>query len=43
MLAVNDTVKIVQEISLISKGSFEESQQWAIIRNEIRSAIDLIV
>jgi hypothetical protein len=43
MLAVNDTVKIVQEISLISKGSFEESQEWAVIRNEIRSAIDLIV
>jgi len=43
VLAVNDTVKIVQEISLISKGSFEESQEWAVIRNEIRSAIDLIV
>ncbi len=36
-------MKIVQEISLISKGSFEESQEWAVIRNEIRSAIDLIV
>ena len=43
VLAVNDTVKIVQEISLISKGSFEESQEWSVIRNEIRSAIDLIV
>ncbi len=43
ILAVNDTVKIVQEISLISKGSFEESQEWAVIRDEIRSAIDLIV
>jgi hypothetical protein len=43
MLTVNDTVKIVQEISLISKGSFEESQEWAVIRDEIRSAIDLIV
>lgn len=36
-------MKIIQEISLISKGSFEESQEWMIIRNEIRSAIDLIV
>ena len=43
MLAVNDTVKIVQEISLISKGNFEESQEWAVIRDEICSAIDLIV
>jgi hypothetical protein len=42
-LAVNNTVKIVQEISLISKGSFEESQEWAVIRDEIHSAIDLIV
>jgi hypothetical protein len=36
-------VKIVREIPLISKGSFEESQEWVVIRNEIRSAIDLIV
>lgn len=36
-------MKIVQEISLISKGSFEESQEWAVIQNEIRRAIDLIV
>jgi hypothetical protein len=43
MLAIKDTVKIVQEISLISKGSFEESQEWTAIRTEIRSAIDLIV
>ena len=42
-ICVNDTVKIVQEISLISKGSFEESEEWAVIRTEIRSAIDLIV
>ena len=42
-LTVTNTVKIVQEISLISKGSFEESQEWAVIRDEIRSAIDLIV
>ena len=36
-------MKIVQEIPLISKGSFEESQEWVVIRNEIRRAIDLIV
>lgn len=36
-------MKIVQEISLISRGSFEESVEWAVIRTEIRSAIDLIV
>lgn len=36
-------MQIVQEISLISKGSFEESQDWAVIQNEIRSAINLIV
>jgi Restriction endonuclease BamHI len=36
-------VKIVQEVSLISRGNFEESQEWAIIQNEIRSAIALIV
>ncbi len=40
---LDDSVKIAQEISLISKGSFEESQQWLAIRNEIRSAINLIV
>lgn len=33
----------MQEVSLISRGSFEESQQWATIQNEIRSAIQLIV
>ncbi|HEY9671416.1 MAG TPA: hypothetical protein V6D11_08235 [Waterburya sp.] len=43
MFAVNGIVKIVQEISLISKDSFEESQEWVVIRAEIRSAIDLIV
>lgn len=43
IIAVNNTVKIVQEISLISKGSFEESQEWAVIQREIRNAIDLIV
>lgn len=36
-------MQIVQEISLISKGSFEDSQEWAVIQNEIRSAINLIV
>lgn len=36
-------MKIVQEVSLISHGSFEESEEWAVIQNEIRSAIDLIV
>jgi Restriction endonuclease BamHI len=36
-------VKIVQEVSLISRGNFEESQQWAVIQNQIRSAIELIV
>ena len=30
-------------VSLISKGSFEESEEWAVIQNEISSAIDLIV
>lgn len=40
-LAVNDTVKIVQEISLISKGNFEESQDWAVIRDEIHSAVEI--
>lgn len=36
-------MKIVQEISLISVGSFEESSDWSIIRTEIREAISLIV
>jgi hypothetical protein len=36
-------MKIVQEISLISVGSFEESNDWSIIRAEIREAISLIV
>jgi hypothetical protein len=36
-------MKIVQEISLISIGSFEESSDWSIIRSEIREAISLIV
>lgn len=36
-------MKIVQEVLLISKGSFEESQDWVIIQNEIRTAIELIV
>lgn len=33
----------MQEVSLISRGSFEESQEWSVIQSEIRSAIDLIV
>ncbi len=36
-------MKIVQEVSLISHGDFEKSQEWSIIQSEIRSAIDLIV
>jgi len=36
-------VKIVQEVSLISHGDFEESQEWGVIKNEIRIAIDAIV
>ncbi|MBD2446365.1 restriction endonuclease [Nostoc sp. FACHB-152] len=36
-------MKIVQEVSLISVGSFEESNDWSIIRAEIRDAISLIV
>jgi len=36
-------MKIVQEISLISIGSFEESSDWSVIRDEIREAISLIV
>lgn len=36
-------MKIDREISLISHGSFEESQEWAVIQSEIRRAIDLIV
>lgn len=37
------SMKIVQEVSLISVGSFEESSDWSIIRAEIREAISLIV
>jgi hypothetical protein len=36
-------MKIVQEVSLISVGNFEESSDWCIIRTEIRDAISLIV
>ncbi|AFZ31169.1 restriction endonuclease BamHI [Gloeocapsa sp. PCC 7428] len=36
-------MKIVQEISLISVGGFEESGDWSIVRAEIREAISLIV
>lgn len=36
-------MKIVQEVSLVSVGSFEESSDWSIIRAEIREAISLIV
>jgi hypothetical protein len=36
-------MKIVQEVSLVSVGSFEESSDWSIIRDEIREAISLIV
>lgn len=36
-------MKIVQEISLISVGGFEESSDWSIVRAEIREAISLIV
>jgi hypothetical protein len=36
-------MKIVQEVSLISVGSFEESSDWSVIRAEIREAISLIV
>jgi Restriction endonuclease BamHI len=36
-------MKIVQEVSLVSVGSFEESNDWSIIRAEIREAISLIV
>ncbi|MBD2437503.1 restriction endonuclease [Nostoc sp. FACHB-110] len=36
-------MKIVQEVSLISVGSFEESNDWFMIRAEIREAISLIV
>ena len=36
-------MKIVKEVSLISRGGFEKSQEWSVIQNEIRSAIDLIV
>jgi len=36
-------VKILQEVSLINRGNFRESQEWAVIQNEIRRAIELIV
>lgn len=36
-------MKIVQEVSLISIGSFVESNDWSIIRDEIRDAISVIV
>ncbi|HBB31202.1 MAG TPA: restriction endonuclease [Cyanobacteria bacterium UBA8803] len=36
-------MRITQEVSLISIGSFEESSDWFIIRTEIRDAISLIV
>ena len=36
-------MKIVREISLISVGSFEASQEWSIIRSEIRESISSIV
>lgn len=36
-------MKIVREVSLISVGNFEESKDWSIIRDEIRSAISQIV
>lgn len=36
-------MKIVQEVSLISVGSFEESSDWFTIRAEIREAISLII
>lgn len=36
-------MKIVQEVSLISIGSFAESDEWSIIRAEIRDAISVIV
>ncbi len=36
-------MKIVQEVSLISHGSFDKSQDWITIQQEIRHAIALIV
>jgi len=36
-------MQIVREVSLISVGSFEESNDWSIIRSEIRSAISLVI
>jgi len=35
-------MKIVKEISLISVGSFEKSENWSILRREIREAISTI-
>ena len=37
------SMKIVQEVSLISVGRFEASTDWSIIRAEVREAISLIV
>ena len=37
------SMKIVQEVSLISVGRFEASRDWSIIRAEVREAISLIV
>ena len=36
-------MKVVQEVTLLSIGNFEESKDWSIIRSEIRSAISQIV
>jgi hypothetical protein len=36
-------MKIVREVSLISVGNFEESNDWLLVRAEIRDAISLIV
>lgn len=36
-------MKIVREVSLISVGNFEESKDWSVVRDEIRSAISQIV
>lgn len=36
-------MKIVQEVSLINRGNFRDSQQWNAIQQQIRTAIALIV
>jgi hypothetical protein len=36
-------MQVVREVALISVGSFEESNDWSIIRSEIRNAISLVV